>query len=240
VKAEKPIKIEKIDLGLYEAVLRDPDLRKGFFVGKFASELVFDVPSIAPNGIPYKRVQFLHLFPQEKDFLRCPDQILFYKTQILNAPCSVLDATFLYWGERTEPIPVCLVTSSPEMTRVIQESTGLKPSLKINDGTVEENDLMEYGEDLRMDIEKALKLGDTNEAMGYAMVLKTRTATLQTLSEQNREVGDIAGGVAGRFIKNEEEIFSTRSPTQILHNWKFWVTVVGLILSVVFLWWVLS
>ena len=240
VRTKQAIKIEKIDMGLYEAVLRESELRKNFFVGKFASELTFDVQSVAPNGIPFRKCQFLHLFPQEKDFLRCPDQLLFYKTQILNAPTSVIDATFLYWGERTEPIPVFLITSSPEMTRVIQESIGIKPSLKIKEGMVDEDDSSDYGGELRVDIEKAMKLGDTNEAMGYAMVLKTRSATIQTLTEQNREVGDIAGGVLGRFLQNEDEIFNERKPTQIFRNWKFWLGIIAFLLSITFLWWILS
>ena len=240
---QTPIRIKPMRMGLHEVILRNPDLMDNLIKsGKYYTEVPYTRSSIAPNGIPYKRAQYIHFFPQQDDFYPVPDQLIVHNAQVLTGSGAVIYAHFLYWGERLEPIPVFLIGSSPQWTEVLQQAIGIKPVLEGSYGDGDDstdsksNRMDSLGLELRRDIKATLKLGDTMEAMTYAMLLEGSQRKLEGMLDHNYTVEDQAIGLFGSWNRNRDIIREQRK-----WDWaksrKLWVVLIGLIALSAFAWW---
>lgn len=238
---EEPLRIKPMQMGLHEVILRNPDLVDRFLAGKYYTEEVYTRASSAPNGVPYKRVQYIHFFPQQDDFYPVPDQLIVHNAQVLSGSGAVIYAHFLYWGERLEPIPVFLVGASPQWTEVIQQAIGIKPvftkEIVTEDGKTKEIANIEaVGKELRIDIKSALKLGDTNEAMIYAQLLEGTRTQLEGMLDHNYTVEDQAIGLFGTWNRNRDIIREARK-YQWIKDRRLWAVAGFAILSAIAMWW---
>jgi len=127
---ELPYKPKKIEAGLSEYHIGNPEIVENMLAGWRAVEIHLHHASFAPNGIPYRKMQIIHNFPYSDDFYLCPNQFVVHQAQVLSGSSSVLSLTFLYWGERDEPIPVFHLGYSPAHADLTQISVGLKPKLE--------------------------------------------------------------------------------------------------------------
>lgn len=199
---ERTLVPKELRLGLFDMALM-PDIAGRIIAGKNATEIIMPRRSIAPNGVPYRRTQFLHFYPHQDDFHQCTDQFVMHDAQLINCSSSVIDCTFLYWGERDEPIPVFLITSSPQLTELIQQSIGIKPLLMENDPDGNEE---RVGNILRKDIQSAMILGDTNIAMTYAQLLQARNRQIEGLTEDRRDGVDVGISLHGAWSDDMAEV----------------------------------
>ncbi len=219
---------KSIKIGINEYVVGNPELVESLLAGKKSAEVNLHHNSVAPNGIPYKKMQFIHNFPYQDDFFLCPDQFVIHQAQFLTDSSSVVDAVFLYWGERGEPIPVFLVVSSPAIADMVQKSIGMKPVLQDKDG----------GKELRMEIEDAVRLGDATQSIGLAQILRARTNTLQEISDSQGDVEDLGYAAWAEWERNEREIESPIRKAFDLSDWRvLFVVVFGVVTSAAVIWW---
>ncbi len=236
--AKRVTRIEKIDIkplrmGMNEILLADPSLVSRILPGKYATEVSTPNVHWAPNGVPYKKIMFIHPYPAGAEFYNVPDQFVVYEAQLLGGATILIDATFLYWTERTEPIPVFYVTSSPQLTELIQQCIGIKPTLANNE------DNTERGLALRFEISEALKLGDSNQALGLAMLLESRSGTIDSLIEGKREAEDIGIGLASQWNLNRDIIREPRVGLMQKLATRRNIAILSLILLVgIAVWWV--
>jgi hypothetical protein len=242
-KVRIPIRVKPVKMGFHEIILRNPDLLENLIKsGKYYTEVPYIRSSIAPNNIPYKRAQYIHFFPQQDDFYPVPDQLIVHNAQVLTGSGAVIYAHFLYWGERLEPIPVFLVGASPQWTEIFQQSIGIKPVLEgsYEDGEDANNSykdrVEDIGAELRMDIKSALKLGDTMEAMTYAMLLEGSQRKLEGMLDHNYTVEDQAIGLFGSWNRNRDIIRENRKWDWVKSR-KLWLVILGIIAVSVFAWW---
>jgi len=239
-EVEIPFKAKQVEAGLNQILVANNEVVENILYGKYATEIILHHRSWSPFNIPYQRIQALHFFPQQDDFHECPDQLLIHQAQVLTGSSAVVDMTFLYWGERDEPIPVFLVTSSPELCNLIQEAMGAKMALKsrIDQDLLTEkilelilkaikekyseaqalselNEILDYmldvdnseiGEELRYDVEQAVKLGDSNQAVIYASLLEKRTTALEAKAEGEADAVDLAIDMWDTWETNRAEI----------------------------------
>jgi len=228
-----PYEPTSVKIGLHEIIVTNPELIENFLVGTKTTEVILHHNSFAPNGIPYKRIQFIHDFPYQDDFYPCPDQWVVHQAQVLGGASAVIGATFLFWGERGEPIPVFKIQMSPALADITQIAVGIKPMLE---ESTEDN---EYGRKLRVEISEAIKMGDSNQAMALAQILKARTNTLQAITEGRKDVEDLALAVMGEWEANEREIEDI-SPFFDPTNWKhILIAVFGTSIIALGVWWFL-
>lgn len=227
-----PIEVKSFEMGLNEVILYDEENVKNIRAGKYSFEVSLVRKAVAPNGIPFGRIQFIHSFPHQDDFFAVPDQMIVHNAQVLGGSGAVIFGIFLYWGERLEPIPVFLVSSSPQWVELVQQSIGMKPVLNA-DG---ENEAL--GTSLRRDIESTLTLGDTVKAMTYAQLLEGRTKKLEGMLEHNYTVEDQAIGLFGTWQRNREIITEARK-YQWLKNKKMWLYIGIGLLILAGIWWII-
>lgn len=228
---EKDLEPQEIKLGLFEVAL-NPEIARNMISGKYATEIVMPRRSVAPNGVPYRRAQFLHFYPHQDDFHQCTDQFVVHDAQLINCSSSVIDCTFLFWGERDEPIPLFLVTSSPQLTELIQQSIGIKPLLMEND--IEGNE-ERVGTELRRDIQSAMILGDTNVAMTYAQLVQARNRQIEGLVQDRRDAVDIGISLIGSWKEDMDEIKKFRGFDWKTQWWKILVLGFGIFLIIAFI-----
>lgn len=236
-----PFKAQGVKAGLNQILVANQEVVENILYGKYSTEIILHHRSWSPFGIPYQRIQAIHFFPEQDDFHPCPNQLIIHQAQVLGGASAVVDMTFLYWGERDEPIPVFIVTSSPELCNLIQEAVGLKPALKsrvnvddllnkILEKVLKANQSEDYteddllselriiidealdvdntqeGESLRYEIDHAIRLGDTSQAITYASLLQKRTQTLEAKAEGEVDVKDLAIGLWDDWEANRAEI----------------------------------
>jgi len=208
-----------IKVGLHNLTVANKEVVENILTGKKCTEVHLHHNSFSPSGIPYKKVQFIHYFPYQEDFFLCPDQFVVHQAQVMGGASSVVDAVFLYWGERGEPIPVFLVLSSPALAELVQVSIGMKPALALADGTDNEDATKAYGTQLRHEIQDAVNLGDAVQSVILQRLLKARTNTLQAMADGQKDVEDLALGLWGDWVANERDIEDIK-PLIDLSNWK--------------------
>ena len=217
----------KMDIGLFEFTVGNPELVENLLAGTKTTEVHLHHNSFAPNGIPFRKVQFIHFFPYQEDFYPCPDQFVVHQAQVLGGSSSVVDATFLYWGERGEPIPVFLVLSSPMVADLVQMSIGIKALFKDVEGKTDLDAMETYGKELRWNIKDAVELGDANQSIILSQLLRTRTNALQAMSEGRKDVEDLAYSIFADWDANEKEIEDIK-PWIDLSNWKHIAVIMGI------------
>jgi len=180
---EIPYKPKKVKVGLNEIHVGNKEIIENFLVGWRCAEVDLHHTSFSPDGMPYRKMQFIHNFPYTDDFYMCNDQFVVHQAQVLSGSSSVNSSIFLYWGERGEPIPVFLVGFSPAHADLIQLAIGIKPQLKI------QTDPLKTAEEVMALIQTSLTEKNVEDLEMDKIQKKVEEILLQASSPENEKIG---------------------------------------------------